>query len=118
MTVPARYVHVDQSYNGALEVLRDNLRPDLAKSLAKTRWGIINVWRPIHNPVSRDPLAVCDARSVAESDLVAMAAILPSKGSNSFENVSAGSSLRLGVSKPTLIIAGISRLALRRKKSC
>lgn len=92
MTVPARYVHVDQSYDGALEVLRDNLRSDLAKSLAKTRWGIINVWRPIRNPVSRDPLAVCDARSVAESDLVAMTAVLPSKGSNNFENVSAGCS--------------------------
>jgi hypothetical protein len=92
MTVPSRFVHVDHSYDGSLEMLRDNLPADLAQSLAKTRWGIINVWRPIRNLVSRDPLALCDARSVAESDLVVMSAFLPSKGSNTFENVSAGSS--------------------------
>ena len=88
--MPARFVHIDQSYNGALEVLRDNLPSDLATSLSTTHWGIINVWRPIHKPVSRDPLAVCDARSVPESDLVLMPAVLPSKGSGTYDNVSAG----------------------------
>ena len=46
--VPARFVHIDQSEKGALEVLNDNVHPpELAQKLAKTRWSIINVWRPI-----------------------------------------------------------------------
>ncbi len=46
--VPARFVHIDQSETGAREVLRDNIHPTkLAEKLGKTRWSIINVWRPI-----------------------------------------------------------------------
>ena len=46
--VPARFIHIDQSAEGAAEVVRDNLHPpELAEKLMKTRWGIINVWRPI-----------------------------------------------------------------------
>lgn len=90
MTPPTRVVHIDQSYDGAVKVLKDNLPSDLAARLSNTRWGIINVWRPIHRVVTKDPLAVCDAGSVAESDLVAREVILPSKGSGNFENVSAG----------------------------
>jgi hypothetical protein len=90
MVVPARFVHIDQSYDGALEVLSDNLPLDLATDLSKTHWGIMNVWRPIHSPVLKDPLAMCDARSVPESDLAVMRALLPSKGSSTYESVSAG----------------------------
>lgn len=46
--VPARFIHIDQSEYGAVEVLNDNIHPpELAAKLKKTRWGIINVWRPI-----------------------------------------------------------------------
>ena len=31
---------------------------------------MINVWRPIRGPVRKTPLAVCDARSIGEGDLV------------------------------------------------
>lgn len=87
---PARFIHVDQSYAGAAEVLRDNLPAEQAAPLSKGWWGITNVWRPIHKVVTRDPLGVCDARSVdAERDLVPMVAGLPGKGSGTFENVSA-----------------------------
>ncbi|MCB1928618.1 MAG: hypothetical protein KDH17_11360 [Rhodocyclaceae bacterium] len=34
------------------------------------RYAIINIWRSIKGPVRDTPLAVCDARSVAASDLV------------------------------------------------
>ena len=87
---PARLVHIDQSYNGAVRFLNDNPPPDTdAATLSKSRWGIINVWRPIHSVVERDPLAVCDARSVSESDLVPMPAVLPSTPAGTYENVSA-----------------------------
>ena len=46
--VPARFIHIDQSNGGAMEVLDDNIHPpELANKLKKTRWSIINVWRPI-----------------------------------------------------------------------
>lgn len=46
--VPARFIHIDQSNYGAVEVLDDNIHPpELAQKLKKTRWSIINCWRPI-----------------------------------------------------------------------
>ena len=62
--------------------------PEEVNALGKTRWGIINVWRPIA-PIRRDPFAVCDASTVAEEDLVGKRANLP-KGKGTFENVSSG----------------------------
>lgn len=41
------------------------------------------MWRPIERPVLRDPLAVCDSRSVAETDLRKVFAQLPHKGDGS-----------------------------------
>lgn len=75
--VPARFVHVDHSYMGSQEVVRDNLDEAEAAQLCKTRWAIINVWRPIRHEVTRDPLAVCDASSIPESDLCGVKAVLP-----------------------------------------
>jgi hypothetical protein len=42
--------------------------PDEAERLSRTRWGIINAWRPL-SPVIREPLGVCDSRSVPDEDL-------------------------------------------------
>jgi len=79
--VPARFIHIDQSEKGAMEVLDDNVHPpELADKLKKTRWGIINLWRPIR-PVMRDPLAFCDARTARDSDLVPIPVYFPPKGS-------------------------------------
>lgn len=73
---PARYVHVDQSYDGAVAWLHDNLPDsDLIEKLSRTRWGIINIWRPLHT-IYRDPFAVCDGSTVPEDDLVPMPAML------------------------------------------
>lgn len=58
----------DQSYLGAEQTIK--AIPEAAEMAPKanTRWGIINVWRPL-KPITREPLAVCDARSVPDSDL-------------------------------------------------
>lgn len=54
--------------------------PDLdASALKSHRWAIINLWRPLNNPVTRDNLACCDARTVDEEDLVAVYANLSEK---------------------------------------
>ncbi|WP_424194042.1 CmcJ/NvfI family oxidoreductase [Ampullimonas aquatilis] len=43
------------------------------------RFSIINLWRAIKHPVLDTPLAVCDARSVAQANLVASDIIYPSR---------------------------------------
>ncbi|KFY82092.1 hypothetical protein V500_10822 [Pseudogymnoascus sp. VKM F-4518 (FW-2643)] len=61
--VPARFVHVDHSRKGAIGFLHETYGPEEAARLLKTRWSIINTWRPL-KIVRKDPLAVCDSRSV------------------------------------------------------
>jgi hypothetical protein len=43
--------------------------PAEAEKVSKTRWAIINIWRPIDQTIKRENLAICDARSVLDSDL-------------------------------------------------
>lgn len=43
----------------------------LDAQLLRRRFAIVNLWRPIARPVEKSPLALCDARSIAEGDLVA-----------------------------------------------
>ena len=70
---PARYVHVDQSYNGAeqLRSLMVNAIPneEIKRILTESpRFQILTVWRPLKT-IQRDPLAFADARSIPEEDL-------------------------------------------------
>lgn len=52
--------------------------PEEADELLKGRVQLINVWRPIRQ-VQRDPLAVAEAHSVAEEDLVPVPLIYPNR---------------------------------------
>lgn len=72
----SRFVHVDQSYDHARNILNARY-PDEAESITQKRWAIVNVWRPLVNPVTRDNLAVCDARSVSDDDLVPLNGDVP-----------------------------------------
>lgn len=65
----ARYIHVDYSYSGAQTRLDFYLPSAEASQLRKSRWAIINIWRPILRPVTRENLSLCDARSVDDSEL-------------------------------------------------
>ncbi|KAI1746513.1 hypothetical protein F4782DRAFT_524282 [Xylaria castorea] len=88
-TVPARYAHIDQSGNGARTLLNENL-PDEAEKLSETRWGTVNLWRPIQT-IRRDPLCFCDGRTINDEDLVPIDVVLPPKGTSSFyESISKG----------------------------
>jgi len=82
LSTPVRAVHIDFSYAGAEDFLHDNLPAGEAAKVAGGRWAIINVWRPLYNPISRDPLAVCDARSVPEADLVNVLAVIPKEATH------------------------------------
>ncbi|KAK4167101.1 hypothetical protein QBC43DRAFT_312146 [Cladorrhinum sp. PSN259] len=87
---PLHRAHVDQSYDGAEIRLRQSF-PDQANHLMKSRWQIINVftenmqslpetcigtngqylkiWRPL-SPITQSPLALADAATVPETDLL------------------------------------------------
>jgi len=66
---PAQLVHNDYTSHSGLVCLRENLGAD-ADKLAQGRFQIVNVWRPLVDPVEDYPLALCDARSLDPSDLI------------------------------------------------
>ncbi|HEY3146680.1 MAG TPA: CmcJ/NvfI family oxidoreductase [Dongiaceae bacterium] len=66
---PAWNVHVDHTARSGPQRVRD-LLPDEAEELLKGRLQVINLWRPIRGPVQDAPLAVCDASSVSDHDLI------------------------------------------------
>jgi hypothetical protein len=80
---PVRGTHIDQSYDYAPEVVKRFL-PDESERLLKSRFQIINVWRPIKT-IFKDPFAVLDARTVLEEELVRVKVIYPT---HEFESVS------------------------------
>ena len=67
---PATRVHVDHTARSGPQRVRD-LLPDEADELLKGRVQVVNLWRPIRGPLEDAPLALCDARTVDEHDLVA-----------------------------------------------
>jgi hypothetical protein len=66
---PARLVHNDYTANSGYVCLRENLGAE-AGSLAAGRFQIVNIWRPLVDPVEDYPLALCDARSIDPLDLI------------------------------------------------
>jgi hypothetical protein len=66
---PVTRVHVDHTAKSGPQRVRD-LLADEAEELLHERVQIVNIWRPIKGPVLDAPLAVCDAASVEQNDLV------------------------------------------------
>jgi hypothetical protein len=66
---PASLVHNDYTSRSGFVCLRESL-PEEAESLMRERFQIVNIWRPLVDPVEDHPLALCDARSLEPSDLV------------------------------------------------
>lgn len=73
---PVRRVHNDHTVNSAPRRVRDHLGAE-APELLKHRFGIVNVWRPIRGPVLDSPLALCDARTFTDDDLIATDFVYP-----------------------------------------
>ena len=65
-----RQVHNDYTRKSGPQRVRDLLEADEAERRLQGRFAQINVWRPITGPVERTPLALIDAQSIAEADLV------------------------------------------------
>jgi hypothetical protein len=75
---PATRVHVDHTANSGPQRVRDLLGGE-AEELLRGRVQVINLWRPIRGPLHDAPLAVCDAGSVAPTDLVPSDLVYPNR---------------------------------------
>jgi len=67
--LPSNRIHNDYTATSAPQRVRD-LLGDEAEELLKHRYAIINLWRPIAGPLLRSPLALCDASSLLEENLI------------------------------------------------
>lgn len=75
---PVRNAHNDYTEWSGPQRVRD-LLPDEAEVLLKHRFAVVQVWRPIRNPVQREPLAIADARSIGIKELVASSRVYPDR---------------------------------------
>lgn len=66
---PVNAMHNDYTECSAPQRVRD-LLPDEADALLQGRFQIVQVWRPINVPAQRSPLAICDASTIADDDLI------------------------------------------------
>ena len=69
---PSSVVHNDYTVRSGPQRVRDILGEEVAEAVLQQRFTIVNVWRPIRNPVLTSPLAVCDAQSVLPENLHAV----------------------------------------------
>jgi hypothetical protein len=67
---PVTRIHGDYTENSGPQRVRDLMGSE-AEDLLRRRFAIVNVWRPIRGPLFDAPLAVCDATSLTDGDLVA-----------------------------------------------
>jgi hypothetical protein len=67
---PVRRVHNDYTEWSGPQRVRDLFPSDEAEELLRHRFAVIQTWRPIRKPVQSAPLAIAEARSLAQKDLI------------------------------------------------
>ncbi|KAL8728671.1 MAG: hypothetical protein Q9166_005235 [cf. Caloplaca sp. 2 TL-2023] len=67
---PVNRVHIDQTALSAAQRVRFHLPPSEAEEALKSRYRIINVWRPLNPPIVAHPLAFADSTSVPDEAMV------------------------------------------------
>ena len=68
---PVKIVHNDYTEWSGPQRVRDLLPRDEAEALLAHRVAVVQVWRATRGPILANPLAICDARSLAPQDLIA-----------------------------------------------
>ena len=81
---PTIFAHCDNSEAGALTVLEANVPTAELEKRKGSRWAIMNVWRPLVRPVTREPLAMLDASTVGPEDLIGVMSMFPQKKNAAF----------------------------------
>jgi hypothetical protein len=68
---PVQSTHNDfTARSGRDRALRELEARGLDPALLDGRFAIVNLWRPIGRPVEKWPLALCDAQTIADGDLI------------------------------------------------
>ena len=67
---PVQRAHNDYTIRSGPMRVQDWFGEEKAKPLLERRFAIINVWRSTSGAIETMPLTICDARSVAQSDLI------------------------------------------------
>jgi hypothetical protein len=67
---PVRRVHNDYTEWSGPQRVRDLMSAEEAEKRLTRRFSVIQVWRPVNNPVATAPLAIADSQSIAAKDLV------------------------------------------------
>ena len=84
--IPVRQAHNDYTELSGPQRVRDLIEdPAEAERLGKGRFAVVNVWRPIRGPLHRAPLALADARSVPQDDLLATDLVYPDRVGEIYE---------------------------------
>jgi hypothetical protein len=78
ISAPVRNAHNDYTEWSGPQRVRD-LLPDQAEELLKRRFAVIQTWRPIRNPLEREPLAIADARTIGTKELIPSARVYPDR---------------------------------------
>jgi hypothetical protein len=81
--VPAKRLHNDYTAWSSPKRVRD-LMGEEAEELLKHRFAIINLWRPIRGPLLDSPLALCDAQSLEEENLIASDLLYPDRAGETY----------------------------------
>ncbi|MBI09199.1 MAG: methyltransferase [Rhodospirillaceae bacterium] len=68
---PVNGVHNDFTVNSAPQRVRDLLPPDEAKARLQNRYGSVNIWRPLREPVQDRHLVICGYGDMEDGDLIA-----------------------------------------------
>ena len=70
VSAPVLFAHNDYTIRSGPTRVRDLLPAEEAEALLQHRFCVNNVWRPINVPAQDQPLAVCDASSIEQKDLI------------------------------------------------
>ena len=81
---PVRSVHNDYTDWSAPKRVKEILPKIEAEDCLKRRYIMVNVWRPIMEPVLTWPLVLCDAKSMRPEDMIAADHIYPNRRGETF----------------------------------
>ncbi len=76
---PAQRAHNDYTETSAPQRLLDLVGVERARELTTGPWAQLNAWRPMEGPVQRSPLALLDATTLADGDLIPTDQIYPDR---------------------------------------
>ncbi len=84
MREPVLAVHNDYTEWSGPQRVRE-LLPDEADELLKHRFSIVQVWRAINKPIESNPLAICEAKTLATGDLIASERRFPDRVGETYQ---------------------------------